>query len=130
MPEVPSDSALASARLLVVGSRHAPQQLIEARVLGVDGLAKPREVGVEFVESPGCQATRTALPLDSPHDETRLLEHLEMTRDRRLRDWQRLRELVHRRLPDHEPEQDRTPSRIRKSGETGIQMLLCGHIDI
>ena len=54
-------------------------------------------------------------------DQTRLLEHLQVARDRGQADRERLGELEHRRLARGEPRDDRTPGWVGECGEGGVE---------
>lgn len=86
----------------------------------VDGLAEFGQVSVEFFETTGGETARAPLAVDAPNDEARVLEQLEVPRNSRLRDGQRLRQLADRRFTTCQPQQDRPTGRIRKSGKSDI----------
>src|SRR5688572_299444 len=68
------------------------------------------------------------LPLATPGDEPRSLQHLQVLRDGRQAHLERFRQLRHRGLPRRQPRQDRPPRGIREGREGAVQPTGCrGH---
>src|SRR5829696_6315098 len=76
-----------------------------------------------LVERVGLQPARPPLSLPAAHDQSSVLEHLEVARDRRQGHRERLRQLVHGRLTLGEAGQDRAAGRIGESGEGDAELV-------
>jgi hypothetical protein len=105
---------------------HLLDELVQPGVLSFDGRTQLSEVAVEVVERTGGESTRTPLAIDAPNDEPRLLEHFEVSRDRRLGHRQRGGELAGGGFALHQPQQDSSPGRIRKGRESCVEGR-CGY---
>lgn len=97
------------------------KQSIEALVVLAEGLAKHLEVLVEFAERSLSQATRALGRVDTLLDQAGFREHPDMARDRRLRDRKRLSQLIHGRLAERKPRENRAPRGICEREQRPIE---------
>src|SRR4051794_39122491 len=77
-------------------------------------------------ECDGVQSRGTPLGIAPAGDQARLLQHLQVLRDRGQRHVERRGDVVHRRLASREPREDRPSRRISKRRE-GPAQLVRGH---
>src|SRR4051794_19980745 len=80
------------------------------------------------LEAGAVEAERVPTPANPARDDPRLLEHLEVLRDRRLRDGDASRRLADARRPPHEPLDNLPPDGVREREEAPVELRLIVHL--
>src|SRR5262249_45534131 len=98
-----------------------PVEMREVVVHPVEAVLPHRPVllrpGRDLLQWCGVEAERSELGAVTPHDQPRPLQHVDVLRDGRKRQVERLGELVDGRLTSSETGQDRSPRRVGQHGE-------------
>src|SRR5271163_3947809 len=108
----------AISRLLLLHRREVSIEIVEP-VLPL--LSKGLDPIIDILESRRHELARPPLRIAPALDEAGVLEHLEVFRDRRLAEFERLHQLRNRRFAGRQPRKDRAPRGIGERRERAIQ---------